>query len=79
MGLRGRVRRAEAGAAVFYKTLRLPDGTKVRYTGEEMLDAVIAAMNGEEHRLLPYLHKMDPGRGLPSLVRAVEGDKAVDG
>ncbi len=75
MGPRGRLRRLETAAEGLYKTLRLPDGTRVRYTGEEMLDAVIAALDEEEHRLLPYLRKMDPNRGLPSLVRSIEGSE----
>jgi len=76
MGLRGKLRRLETATEGLYKRLRLPDGTEVRYTGEEMWDAVIAALDGEEHRLLPYLRRMDPDRGLPSLIRAIEGSEA---
>jgi hypothetical protein len=73
---RGKLRRLEAKAAGFYNTLRLPDGAEVRYTGEEeMLDVVIAALDGEEHRLLPHLRKMDQGRGVPVLIRAIEGSE----
>ncbi len=75
MGLEGRLKRLETAAEGLYKTLRLPDGTRVRYTGEEMLDAVIAAIDQREHRLLPYLRKMDADRGLPALVRSIEGSE----
>ena len=76
MGPRGRLRHLETATEGLYKTLRLPDGTTVRYTGEEMWDAVIAALDGEEHRLLPCLREMNPDRGLPSLIRAIEGSEA---
>ena len=73
MGLRDKLKRLEAETEGFYETLRLLDGTKVRYTGEEMLDAVIAAIHQEEHHLLPYIRQIDTNQGMPGLIRALEG------
>jgi hypothetical protein len=75
VGLRGRLRRLERHAPIG-GTLQLPDGTEVRYGPEEMLGALCAAMDGREHRLLPYLRSI-PSEGeerMPALIRAIEGD-----
>jgi hypothetical protein len=68
--------RLEKHADVLYRTLRLPDGTEVRYTSEEMLCAVSAAIRQEEHRLLPYIRQIDSKDGMPGLIRALEGSRA---
>jgi hypothetical protein len=73
MGLRDKLRHLERETEGFYHTLTLPDGTKVRYTGEEIVDAMIAAIHQEEHRLLPYIRQIDTNQGMPGLVRALEG------
>jgi hypothetical protein len=67
----------EREAAEFYETLKLPDGTEVRYTGEEMLEALCACIERREHRLLPYLRqaKPDTREGMPELIRAIEGSR----
>lgn len=73
MGLRDKLRRLEESTEGLYETLRLPDGTKVHYTGGEMLDAMSAAIHGQEHHLLPYVRQMDTNQGMPGLIRALEG------
>jgi hypothetical protein len=73
MGLRDRLRRLERNAPTG-GTLRLPDGTEVRYGPEEMLDALCAAIEGREHRLIPYLRQIPTREGMPGLIRAIEGD-----
>ena len=81
MGLRRWMRRLERNAGPLYGTLRLPDGTEIRYEGGEMLDALLAAIDGQEHRLLPYLRsfaKAEPegsgaSEGMPGIIRAIEG------
>jgi hypothetical protein len=73
MGLRDKLRRLEDAASEFYGTLSLPDGTEIRYQGEEMLDALLATIDGQEHRLLPYLRQIDTNEGMPGLIRAIEG------
>ena len=75
MGLRRWVRRLERGAGLLHGTLRVPDGTVIRYEPEEMLDALLAAIDGQEHRLLPYLQQADPetSDGMPGMVREIEG------
>jgi hypothetical protein len=75
MGLRRWVKRLERDAEGLHHTLRLPDGTEVRYTGEEMLHAVSAAIRREEHRLLPHIRQMDTTEGMPGLIRAIEGSR----
>jgi len=69
------MRRLERNAGPLYGTLRLPDGTEIRYEGGEMLDALLAAIDGQEHRLLPYLRQAGPGtnEGMPGIIRAIEG------
>jgi len=73
MGLRDRLRRLEKDAPLG-GTLLLPDGTQVRYGPEEMLDALCAAIEGDEHRLIPYLREIPTREGMPGLIRALEGD-----
>jgi hypothetical protein len=70
--LRGRLEKLERETEGFHQTLTLPDGTKVRYTGEEMVDAVIAAIHQEEHHLLPHIRKIGTNQGMPGLIRALE-------
>jgi hypothetical protein len=41
-----------------------------------MYEAFVACMNGEEHRLLPYLRQIDTTQGMPGLIRALEGSRA---
>jgi hypothetical protein len=38
-----------------------------------MLEALLAAIDGQEHRLLPYLRQMPTREGMPGLIRALEG------
>jgi hypothetical protein len=73
MGLRDRLKRLERNAPT-RGTLRLPDGTEVRYGPEEMLDALCAAIEGREHRLIPYLRQIPTREGMPGLIRAIEGN-----
>jgi hypothetical protein len=73
MGLRDRLRRLERNAPT-RGTLQLPDGTEVRYGPEELLDALCAAIEGREHRLIPYLRQIPTREGIPGLIRAIEGD-----
>ena len=73
MELRGWVKCLERSAEGLHHTLTLPDGGEVRYTGAEMLDAVIAAVDEEEHHLLPYLRQMDTREGMAGLIGALEG------
>ena len=77
MGLRRWMRRLERDAGPFHGTLRLPDGSEVRYEPryepEEMLDALLAAIEGRQHRLLPYLWQIPTGEGMVDLIRAIEG------
>jgi len=76
MGLREWVKRLERSAEGLHNTLTLPDGREVRYTGEEMMEAVIAAIHQEEHHLLPYIRQMDTKEGMPGLIRALEESHA---
>ena len=52
MGLRDRLKRIERDAPEG-GTLQLQDGSEIRYGPEEMLDALCAAIEGEQHHLLP--------------------------
>jgi hypothetical protein len=66
------IKKLEREAGDLGGVLRLPDGTEVRYQGEEMLDALLAAIEGLEHRLLPYLRQIPTSEGMPGMVRALE-------
>ncbi len=72
MGLRGRLGKLERELDAQYALLYLPDGTQVRYTGEDALDALVACMEGEEHWLLPVLRAADKSERLPGLIWALE-------
>lgn len=76
MGLRRRVKRLENEAGNLVGVLRLPDGTEVRYGQGELFDALLAAIDGREHRLLPYLRQIPTDEGMPGLIRAMEGEHA---
>jgi hypothetical protein len=71
------IKKLEREAGDLGGVLRLPDGTEVRYQGEEMLDALLAAIEGREHRLLPYLRQIPTDEGMPGMIRAIEGSKCV--
>jgi hypothetical protein len=71
--VRSWIKRLEREAGPLRGTLRLPDGREVRYERGEMLDALLAAIDGREHRLLPYLRQIDTSDGMPSMIRAIEG------
>jgi len=73
MGLKDRLRKLE-GDATLGGTLHLPDGTTLSYDPYEMLDALLAAVERGDHRLLPYLRQMDTNEGMAGLVKAMEGD-----
>ena len=78
MGLRSRLRRLE-GDPTLGGVLTLADGTSVRYGPYEMLDALYAAIEGEEHRLLPYLRQMHTNEGMAGLVKAMDGEREPHG
>ena len=73
--IRGRLDRLQHESEGLFHTLILEDGTKVRYEPEEMLDAISAAIRGEEHRLLPLVRREGARRGLPGLINALEASQ----
>ncbi len=73
--VKGRLSRLEVASGGLYRTLTLPDGTRVRYRPEEILEAVAAAIHQEEHRLLPYIRQIDTNQGMPGLIKALEGSR----
>ena len=64
MGIKGRLRHLEQESEGLYQTLTLEDGTKIFYEPEEMLDAILAAIDGEEHPLLPFVRRKGERQGL---------------
>ncbi len=82
MHFRSRLRRLERETEGHYETLRLPDGTEVRYRAGsphepgDAYGAFVAAMNGEDHWLLPCIRQAETTTGLPGLIRAIEGSRA---
>ena len=76
MGLESRLEHLEKLSDGLYRTLTLPDGQQIRYTSEEMMAAVIAAMHHQEHPLLPYIRQLDTTQGMPGLIRQLEESRA---
>jgi hypothetical protein len=73
--IRGRLDKLEQEAEGLYETLRLPDGTEIKYETDEMFGAFLACMDRREHRSLPYLRQMDTNLGMPGLIRALESSR----
>ncbi len=73
MSIRRRLERLEAETEGLYNMLVLPNGEKVRYSGEEALDAMLAAIDETDHWLLAHMRRTDAADGLPGLIRAIEG------
>ncbi len=72
--------RLEKATEGLYRTLMLPDGTRVRYRPEELLEAVAACVRRREHRLLPHIRKMDGYQGMTGLVKRLEeSQRKADG
>ncbi|GEM_PF-2155072 len=76
MGLRRWVGRLEKRAEHLYETLRLEDGTAVKYRPDEMLEALSATIRRREHRLLPYVRRADTTSGMAGLIRELEASRA---
>jgi hypothetical protein len=76
MGLKSRLEHLEKLSDGLYRKLTLSDGQRIRYTSEEMMAAVIAAMHDQEHRLLPYVRRLDTTQGMPGLIRQLEESRA---
>ena len=73
MGLKDRLSKAEQRAEGFCDSLTLADGTQIPLEEGELLEALIAALEGSEHRLLPHLRDLGGTKeGLPGLIWAME-------
>ncbi len=70
-GLRGRLERLEREAGPLYKTLTLPTGRTLRYTTDEALEAMVAAIHRTENPLLDRFVEADTTEGLPGLCRTL--------
>ena len=81
MGLRDKLKRLEQLEGETIGVLILPDGTSVRYRhgslneGGDLYEAFLAAMDGHDYWLLPYIRQMDTREGFPGLVRALESSR----
>jgi hypothetical protein len=79
MGLRRWVKRLERDVNGLHHTLTLPDGSRVRYTPEEMLEAVAACVRRREHWLLPHILEMDGYQGMVGLVKRLQESRRESG
>ena len=80
MGLREKLKKLEREVGASYETLYLPDGTQVKYRGEDTLEALSACIGREEHWLLNHLRKVETNVGFAGLIRALEAfTKEVSG
>ena len=55
MNVRTKLDKLEQKASQYYQILRLPDGSEVPDTDNDAIEAMFAAIDGEEHWLLPAL------------------------
>jgi hypothetical protein len=78
--MRRRLDKLEERAFEGYGVLQLPDGTKITYGPDELLDALLAQIDCREHRLLPVLRRFETNEGLLGLIRALEprGDAELE-
>ena len=72
MGLKEKVKNLEREVGASYETLYLPDGTQVKYRGEDALEALSACIDREEHWLLPHIRKLETSVGFLGLIRALD-------
>jgi len=73
MSLRRRIRRLQREFNRGAGELTLEDGTEIPYGELELFDALLAATEGGEHRLLPYIRQMDTEFG--DLCRALDSGR----
>lgn len=78
-GLRRRLEALEAGTEGLCAVLRLPDGGTVRYTTDEALAALHAAIRGGEDELLARFVAAGTSEGLPGLCRPLVGSREDGG
>ena len=77
MGLKDRLFKAEERAERFCDSLTLADETQIPIAEGELLEALLAALEGSEHRLLPHLRDLgDTKEGLSGLIWAIEAGEA---
>jgi hypothetical protein len=72
----GRLTKLERESEGLFQTLTLENGTKVKYAPEEVLDAISAAIHGQEHRLLAFVRRKGTRQGLAGLINALEDSGA---
>lgn len=72
---RARLEGLEARVAATRTALALPDGSRVLYAPEDALDALHAAIGGEEEPLLARFLEAETTEGLPGLCRALVGSR----
>jgi hypothetical protein len=73
--LMNRIRKLEEQARQHFEVLLLPDGTQVRHTSEDVLEALSATLSGQEHWLLPAIRQVDTNLGLLGLICALESSR----
>jgi hypothetical protein len=77
--LRTALRKLEEKVGLYYEELVLPDGTRIRYTPEDIQQALDHAIRdgdvGEEPWLLPLIRQVETNRGLPGLIRSLEASR----
>lgn len=63
--------RLEKEAHGLYRTFTLPDGQQIRYTHEEVMAALSAAIHCRDHFLLDHIRWMEISPETPSMIRLV--------
>ena len=71
MALKDRLAKLEQKVTTQYDVLYLPDGSEVRFTIEDVLEALAAVIDKEDHWLLPVIRRAGASEGLPGLVNAL--------
>ena len=77
MSIKTKLDKLEQRAQVHYETLRLPDGSGIKYPSEDAFGALMACLEREDHWLLPHLRRAEPRTDLSNLIRALEAPLKV--
>jgi hypothetical protein len=75
LSVKTKLSKLEQRAKQHYEVIRLPDGSEVRYSGDNALDALCATLDQGDHWLLPAIRQVETSTGLPGLIRALAGSK----
>ncbi len=75
MSLRRRVDTLQHEAEAYFNVLHLPSGEKIRYTTDDALAALNAAVKGEHHWFIDIAVQADTREGLCGMIWAITASR----